>query len=100
MEDKFLNPARADRMKVLVHDLTRDELIQTTLRAIDHAYGASAELQSSLAAPHDLVDRNEQLADENRALKNRVDALERSRAYRLGLVLSSPMRLIRRISSK
>lgn len=100
MAAEFQNPERTERISVFVKDLPREELIQTTLRAIDHAYAASAEVEAQRVPVADLEHRYHLIKVDNDELLERIESIEASFSYRLGRLLTLPFRLLRRLASQ
>jgi hypothetical protein len=88
---ELFDPQRADRLVDLIGDLSREELIKTVLRAIDHAYGSAAELGARLSmfeAEHgpiaDLIRTNDELRRENERLSSLVASEPQERHRQAG----------------
>ena len=67
---------RSRRIAGLIDDLSTDELRQTALQAIDHAYKSAAEVAQAWATYEGALGIIAALKDENRRLRERIEVIE------------------------
>ena len=67
---------RYARMAALIDDRSIEELRQTALQAIDHAYKSAAEVAEAWARYEGAMGTIAELHDSNRRLRERIDELE------------------------
>ena len=68
--------ARARRIAPHLENLSIDDLRRTTLQAIDHAHKSAAEVAQAWATYEGAMGTIAELMDENRRLKERIEAIE------------------------
>lgn len=68
--------ARTERIAGLIEDLSIDDLRRTTLQAIDHAHKSAAEVAQAWATYEGAMGTIAELRDENRRLRERIEAIE------------------------
>jgi peroxiredoxin len=73
---------RSERIAGLIDDLSIEDLRRTTLQAIDHAHKSAAEVAQAWATYEGAMGTIAELRDENRRLRERIEAIE---AQGLGL---------------
>jgi len=90
---------RQTRMSALIEDKSIEELRQTTLQAIDHAYKSAAEVAEAWATFQGAMGTIAELRESNRQLRERIAELEHplsSLAWRGAHAAAAPLRMARR----
>ena len=82
--ERFGEVERAARIAELAAELSRDELIQTAVDAVGHAYATAQDFEHRIGA----------LEAENGRLRAELLAVQHSWAYRVGRWLEFPRRLV------
>ena len=67
---------RSKRIAGLIDNLSVDDLRRTTLQAIDHAHKSAAEVAQAWATYEGALGTIAALSDENRRLRQRIEAIE------------------------